>query len=74
MIRTTVRIEERIFKDARKKAIDEGLPFAKVVNQALKQYLQIPKNKPKKQKFEYKIYNIGQIKGSLSREDLYDDI
>lgn len=74
MIRTTVRFEENLFKDARKKAIDEGLPFAKVVNQALKQYLQIPKNKPKKQKFEFKIYNIGRIKGSLSRENLYDDV
>lgn len=39
MIRTTVRLDEEIFKDARKKAIDERVAFADVVNEALKRYL-----------------------------------
>lgn len=39
MIRTTVRLDDEIFKDARKKAIDERVAFADIVNEALKKYL-----------------------------------
>ncbi len=39
MIRTTVRLEEDLFKDARKKAIDERVAFAEIVNKALGFYL-----------------------------------
>ena len=39
MIRTTVRLEENLFKDARKKAIDERVAFADIVNEALGLYL-----------------------------------
>lgn len=39
MIRTTVRLEEELFKDARKKAIDERVAFADIVNEALSFYL-----------------------------------
>ena len=39
MIRTTVRLEEDLFKDARKKAIDERVAFADILNEALSLYL-----------------------------------
>lgn len=39
MIRTTIRLEDELFKEARKKAIDIGKPFAEVVNDALAQHL-----------------------------------
>lgn len=50
MIRTTVRLDEDLFKNARKKAIDERKPFAEVVNDALAKHLgktrkkAVPKN------------------------------
>jgi uncharacterized protein YggE len=43
MIRTTVRLEEDLFKDARKKAIDEGVAFADILNEALIHYLGKPR-------------------------------
>lgn len=39
MIRTTIRLDEDIFKDARKKAIDQRLAFTEFVNDALAEYL-----------------------------------
>lgn len=39
MIRTTVRLDEDLFKYARKKAIDERRAFADIVNEALSHYL-----------------------------------
>lgn len=73
MIRTTVRFEENLFKDARKKAIDQGIAFADIVNEALKNFLK-KQPKVKKQKFEFKVYDMGAIKGSLSRTELYENI
>lgn len=72
MIRTTVKLEENIFKEARKKAIDERIAFTDIVNQALKDYLKGPRKK--KNEFNFKIYNLGTIKGSLSRSEIYEDI
>lgn len=48
MIRTTVRLDEDLFKDARKKAIDERVPFAQIVNEALAVYLGNPPKQRKK--------------------------
>lgn len=73
MIRTTVRFEENLFKDARKLAIDKGLGFAELVNEALKNFLS-KQPRVKKQKFEFKVYDMGKIKGSISRADIYEDI
>lgn len=39
MIRTTVSLDEEIFKELRKKAIDERVPFTKLVNHAVSLYL-----------------------------------
>lgn len=73
MIRTTVRFEENLFKDARKMAIDKGMMFAEIVNEALRSFLK-KQPKVKKQKFELKVYNMGKLKGRISRADIYEDI
>lgn len=39
MVRTTVRLDEHLFKEARKKAIDERVAFTDIVNDALHLYL-----------------------------------
>lgn len=48
MIRTTVRLEEELFKDARKRAIDERVAFTQVINEALCLYLEKPRQAKKK--------------------------
>lgn len=45
MIRTTIRFDENLFKDARKEAIDERVPFSQIVNEALYLYLRLGKTK-----------------------------
>lgn len=39
MIRTTISLDEENYKELRKKAIDERVPFAKLVNHAVSLYL-----------------------------------
>lgn len=71
MIRTTVRLPEDIFKEARKKAIDERVAFADIVNQALESYLGKPQMPVK---YNLKVYNMGKIKGNMRRVQIYDGI
>lgn len=70
MIRTTVRLDDNIFKKARKEAIDRGVAFTDLINQALGDFLNGTK-KAKKGDFKFKIYRMGQVAGSLSREEIY---
>lgn len=39
MIRTTVSLDDQLFKEIRKRAIDERVPFTKLINHALSLYL-----------------------------------
>ncbi len=73
MIRTTVRFEDNIFQQARKKAIDQRIPFTSFVNNALKTYLNTTE-KIKKIDFKVKIYRLGEIQGNLSRTEIYQDV
>lgn len=73
MIRTTVRLQEDIFKEARKKAIDERVAFTDIVNQALQSYLGRPMIK-QPAKFSLKVYSMGEVKGNLRRVQIYDSI
>ena len=72
MIRTTVTLNENTYKEARKKAIDEQKPFGKVVNEALETYLKITPHH--RRRFELKVFDMGKIKGTLRRVDIYEDI
>lgn len=73
MIRTTVSLTEDLYKEARKKAIDQRVAFTKIVNEALKDYLTPPKN-AKKVEFRFKIYKMGRVKGKLDRGELYEHL
>lgn len=73
MIRTTIRLDEDIFKEARKKAIEERKPFADIVNSALREYLKAEQKKLVRKKVEFGAYHIG-AKGTLRRVDIYANV
>ena len=39
MIRTTIKIDEEVFKELRKQAIDERISFTKLVNRVLDRFI-----------------------------------
>ena len=41
-IRTTIRIEEALYKELRKKLIDEGLSFQDWTDKVIRKYLNLP--------------------------------
>lgn len=74
MIRTTVRLPEDIFKEARKQAIDERIAFADIINKALESYLGKPQIKQPVVKYSLKVYSMGRVKADLRRVQIYDNI
>lgn len=73
MIRTTITLDEDIFKEAKKYAIDKRSAFGDLVSQALKNYLQ-GRGKLTAHKFDLKIYRMGKVKGRLARSEIYEHI
>lgn len=70
MIRTTVRLQDNIFKEARKEAIDRGVAFTDLINQALGDFLSGTK-RTKREDFKFKVYKMGRVAGNLSRQEIY---
>lgn len=73
MIRTTITLDEDTFKEAKKYAIDKRSAFGDLVNQALNDYLKGQRKLPTR-KFDLKIYRMGEVKGDLSRSEIYENI
>lgn len=71
MIRTTVRLEENLFKEARKKAIDQRIAFAEIINEALSLYLNRPqKYQPKRLNSTDFVANLANYKLKGAPKDL----
>lgn len=73
MIRTTIILDEDIFKEAKKYAIDKRSAFSNLVNQSLKSYLQ-GQQKLTTHKFDLRIYKMGKVKGDLSKSEIYENL
>lgn len=73
MIRTTITLDEDIFKEAKKYAIDKRSAFGDLVSLALNNYLHGQKKLPT-QRFDLKIYRMGKVKGNLNRSEIYENI
>ena len=72
LIRTTIRIEKRLKKEAQRLAMEENKTFQDVIHKALSHYLkERAKNKSKKIKFI--THDLGVPLDNLTRSDYYDE-
>jgi len=71
-IKTTVRLDETIVKEAKRKALDEDKTFQEVVDLALREFLNKKISTRKVSIDELTAYPL-EVKGNLKREDLYKD-
>ena len=70
MHRTTLMLEENLYRQIKRTAVDRGQPMRALVEEALKDYLglspcQVKKNLPK-----FGIYQ-ARVRGNMTRRDLY---
>ena len=74
MRRTTVVLDEELYRRAKKTAVDQRQSFKRLLESALVSYLSKPLIiSPKKKKSpKFGVYR-ATVRGSLRREDLYDE-
>jgi GR25 family glycosyltransferase involved in LPS biosynthesis len=71
LIRTTLRIEEKLKKDAERKALEDDITLQEIFNKALEDYLKKAAKKEAK-KMIFKSYHLGEPLDNLTRDDIYD--
>lgn len=69
--RTTLRLNQDIYKQAKKRAIDQDINLQDLINQALKSYLNIADKTEKSTGLELAEFDIGKVKGKVNRKAIY---
>lgn len=72
MHRTTIMLDTELYRAVKRKAIDEGQPMRRLVEQALKAYLGAKSEHVKTPRLKFGVYR-ANVRGSLRREELYDE-
>lgn len=69
-VRTTLRLDSRLKKEAERKALDTNMTFQELFNRALEEYLN-KKAKTKAERIVFKTHNLGKPLDNLTRSDYY---
>ncbi len=72
MHRTTVMLDEDLYRHIKRTAVDRGRPMRVLVEEALRKYLGLSRRLPKGNVPSFGVYNANVI-GSLRRVDIYED-
>lgn len=72
--RTTIELDRELLKKAKRKALEEDKTLKEVISEILRKDLRKLEKKKKttKKKIKIRTYHMGEIKGTLSREEIYD--
>ncbi|MDA1338260.1 MAG: hypothetical protein O2871_02760 [bacterium] len=75
LIRTTLRIEQNLKKEAERMALEQGLTLQYIFNEALRNAVtqQNEKKLKTKQKIKFISKNMGSMPDTLTRDFYYDD-
>jgi Arc/MetJ family transcription regulator len=72
MHRTTVMLDDDLYREVKRKAIDRARPMRTLVEEALRTYLGLPRGPAKARRPKFGVYHF-RIKGDLRRETIYRD-
>lgn len=68
--KTTVVLERDLLRAVKRKALEENTTLKEIFHQALLR--ELGEKKRKTRKVEFGQYNMGRIKGKLSRKEIYE--
>jgi|GEM_PF-1649152 len=79
LVRTTVQIDQDLYKSVKLKMLNEQLSFRQMVETSLRAVVNDqldlnPQRKTRKKKIKFGGYNLGGIKGKLSRKEIYEEV
>lgn len=70
--RTTIEIDKDLLRQVKQRAIEEDKTLRELITEALAKAVRHPWQKKAGRKIRIRTYNMGEIKGTLSREEIYD--
>jgi len=76
--RTTVELDKALLRQAKQRAIEEDKTLKEIIHEALERLVDIDADKRyaakrrRVKRYPFRAYNLGEIKGTLSREEIYD--
>ena len=70
MHRTTFMLDEELYREVKRRAVDRGRPMRALVEEALRDYLGVTRRGHKSPAPKFGVYP-SRVVGSLRREDLY---
>ena len=70
--RTTIELDKQLLKQAKQMALEEDKTLKELITEALEKTLMSPLQKKTVRTIKIRTYNMGKIKGTLSREEIYD--
>ena len=72
MHRTTFMLDEELYRQVKRKAIDRGRPVRALVEEALRAYLGLSKSSRPAPRPKFRVFK-ASVHGSLRREDIYKE-
>lgn len=66
-MRTTVRIDDDLLRELKKRAQSQGLSLGKLLNQVVRRGLRAPKRPPRAQPYREKVFAMGQPRMNLDK-------
>ena len=73
-VKTTIELDARLLYLAKMKALQERKTLKEVISESLEKELKIKKAGKEKKALPIGGYNLGGIKGTLRRIDIYEDV
>ncbi len=73
IVRTTLRLDKSLKKEAEKIALEEDTTLQNVVNLALDSFVEQKKKKAAKKKLKIISFNLGVPLDNLTRDDIYGE-
>ena len=70
MQRTTFMLDEELYREVKRKAVDRHQPMRALVEEALRTYLGLRVRGPAVRQPKFSLYR-ARVQGSLSRQDVY---
>ena len=70
MHRTTVMLDEDLYRAVKRKAVDRGRPMRALVEEAIRRYLGLAHGRTQVTRPKFRVFQ-ARVLGSLRREDIY---
>ena len=70
MHRTTVMLDDELYRQVKRQAVDRGRPMRVLVEEAIRRYLRLPGGRIPVTRPKFRVFQ-ARVLGSLRREDIY---